>query len=180
MVLAIIFLMIKNRRSQTDEQTQEGKFGDKTKKDKLKDFLNSLKDDMEEEDEDDQPIRKKPLKQHPVLAVPKAKTLERAPDAYHQKSTIEDRRLKSSIEERKFQTSIEDRQLRTNIESRYDDPYGKRTKVLNLASQADAPSYDVIGKAGNSISSDIISNLKSKKKMVILHEIISPPKSMKD
>lgn len=103
---------------------------------------------------------------------------KRKPDVYHQRSTIEDRRLKSSIEERKFQTSIESRNFSTNIESKYDDPYGKRTTVLNLKDQASAPSYEVIGRAGNSRATSLIGALKSKKDMVILREILSPPKSM--
>ncbi len=103
---------------------------------------------------------------------------KKKPDLYHQKSTIEDRRLKSSIEERKFQASIENRNLRTNIESRYEDPYGKRTNVLNLKDQANAPSYEVIGRAGESYATSLINGLRSKKDMVILREILGPPKSM--
>lgn len=74
---------------------------------------------------------------------------------------------------------FEDHKLKSNIESSYDDPYGKRTDTLDLKAQSHAPSYGVIGKAGNSRVSQLISGLKSKKEMVILQEIIGLPKSLR-
>jgi hypothetical protein len=184
MFIALIVFMrkSKNKDLRKNQSYEEPDFHKKSSHEKkLRDFLNSLKDDEDTYADD---FKKPPLKHKPLqtkVVAPKAQAKVHAePDLYHQKSTIEDRRLKSSIEERKFQSSIENRQLRTNIESRYDDPYGKRTKVLDLKSQADAPSYGVIGRASGSKSNEIIANLKSKKQMIILNEIISPPKSLKE
>jgi|GEM_PF-3212243 len=172
MVIATIVLMIKSAREKKPENKQSAK--------RLRDFLESLDEDMTEDVKEVTHHHKpKPLKHvRPVLVVAPVPKAQMQPDAYHQKSTIEGRRLQSSLGERKFQSSIENRQLRRNIESSFDDPYGKRSKVINLSNQADAPSYNVIGKAGASRVSDIMSNLKSKKQMIILKEIISSPKSL--
>jgi hypothetical protein len=181
--LALIYFMRQSRRKEAtkSENSQDAVHEKHARAKKLKDFLKSLNDEMDDDDDDEiekLPIKHKPL--HKNVVVPKKVVQpDYKPDLYHQKSTIEDRRLKSSIEERKFQTSIENRHLRTNIESRYDDPYGKRTKILDLKSQADAPSYDVIGKSGGSKANEIMANLKSRKQMIILQEIISPPKSLR-
>lgn len=91
----------------------------------------------------------------------------------------EQKHSRPSLEEHQFQTSIEQRKFETNLDSRYSDPYGKRVATLDLGSQAHAPSYGVIGQSGNSKANLLLSRLRSKKEMVVLQEIINPPKSMR-
>lgn len=64
------------------------------------------------------------------------------------------------------------------IESNYSNPYGKRVGKIDLSKMS--PSYNVLGRDTASRASLIISNLKSKKDLLILHEIFSPPKALRE
>ena len=57
------------------------------------------------------------------------------------------------------------------------NPYGKRVGKIDLSKMS--PSYGVIGKATASKASVALSHLKSNKEMVVLHEIFSPPISLR-
>lgn len=57
------------------------------------------------------------------------------------------------------------------------NPYGKRVGKIDLSKMS--PSYGVIGKDTASKASVALSHLKSKREMVVLHEIISPPISLR-
>jgi len=57
------------------------------------------------------------------------------------------------------------------------NPYGKRVGKIDLSKMS--PSYGVIGKDTASKASVALSHLKSKREMVVLHEIFSPPISLR-
>lgn len=86
---------------------------------------------------------------------------------------------KVDLHEHQFQTAIEQRSFKTTLDARYADPYGQRTAVLDVGSQAHAPTYNVIGQQGNSKANRLLSTLRNKQEMVILQEIINPPKSLR-
>lgn len=52
----------------------------------------------------------------------------------------------------------------------------KKVKVKKAIKETTAPAYEVTGRNEPSEASRLLSRLKSKKEMVILHEIIGPPK----
>jgi hypothetical protein len=70
-------------------------------------------------------------------------------------------KFKSNIDELRFQNSIEKRKFKTSYDAHQSE------------------SYEVVGKREESRASKLLSGLRSKKEMIILQEIIGPPKALR-
>lgn len=157
--LALFYFMGMKQRPQEPEEEPQ----DDDQAQKLKEFLRSIDMDMQEKPA--VPVKK--VKALPPKAI-KKKVEAAIPHKIRDGSFY-------SIADRKFETAIDERRLKTSIVSSYEDPY--KDKVI-AAGIGDAPDYNVIGRKGGSRAEQLLSDLRSKKQMVLLHEIFGPPKGL--
>lgn len=175
-LLALAYLFFRRRgearrRREHPELYKE----DEQQEDALKEFLRSM--DMPVEDHP-KPVR------HPEPVQPKIKKAKVQTQQQHWRTNIEDRKMQTQIEQRRLQSAIDDRRLKTTIEernlqstleNRYADPYGQREMVMGK----EAPAYETIQSSRKTRVQYLLERLPSKKEMVILQEIINPPKAMR-
>jgi hypothetical protein len=152
------------RQSTYDEDELEVPVDDREAR--LKKFLRSLDEEMEE----DQKLPPPPPVQKPRKIAAKAAPLQKKKfqpslEDYHTTSVIESRKLQTRVEERTFQSSIEDHQFKTTIDDRYDLKGG------------DSP-YELKIRERKSSGRDLINRLESPQEMIILQTIIGPPKCL--
>jgi hypothetical protein len=152
-VLALFYFM--GRGSKKSESEPEENSDDQAQK--LKDFLRSLEDDMKEAP------KPKPSVLPPV---PKKKVASPVQKPF------------SSVEKREFKSTIENRKLETAVFKEYES-YEDTYQVQKVSSHiGNAPAYEVSGKEGISRADRLLSQLQSKKQMVLLHEIFGKPKGL--
>jgi hypothetical protein len=142
----------------------------------LKDFLKSLDIDVEDEEQFSPPkpvglqhiVKEK--KQGMTLGSSSKQSSRQLQNNYQDSSHYDNQRFKTSIDNRKFKTSLDDR---------YKD-YGERvtSKMINK-DIIKKEEYQVIRRTKTSPAKQILKRLKSTQDMVILHEIIGLPKSLK-
>ncbi|MBA2728398.1 MAG: hypothetical protein H0U49_09535 [Parachlamydiaceae bacterium] len=165
----------RRRRANPEEYERE----EKAQAEKLKAFLHSIDMDMDEsEGFEPEPIpRKKP--KSIVKAPPKVQQL--AVNRGRIDGQVENRKLESGIENRKLNVSVEKQKLKSRIDDYYKIPMGP-SNATGIHEQRQLDAYN-IKKTGNNKTNralDILTGLKSRKDMVILQEIIAPPKSLRE
>lgn len=150
---------------------------------RMKEFLNALdvqedRTSHEEEEEDDeeeyepQPI---PKRQPPKAIVP-----------YISPQPVrENYQFRTAIEQYKHQTAIEKRQLPTSLGESYKNRFDKQIdEDIHRDIHADAYSYDdaysLVRKKEQNRIVHIIGQLNSPKDMVLLQEVIGPPKALRN
>lgn len=171
-LIAMLFLFF--RRNKTEDQSGHPGEAPKSQDNALKDFLRTMNIDVEEEQP--KPRFKPRSKPKQKEVVQPSTTLEK----WRQHDALEERKLKSQIEERRLQTSIKDfeskveqQKLESHLEHRYVDPFGERN-----ASKTQG--YEVIQRERNESRVQLLlERLPSKKNMVIIQEIMGPPKGLK-
>lgn len=131
--------------------------------------------DEEEEDEEDEvdfpiPIKRTDQKEAVKQASYYQKTAKRkVPDKYEYSSKIEQYRLQSKIENRSIQTSIGD-----SYKNRFDEP----VVSLDMENKGEANPYALEKKETENRVARIFGVLESKKDMIIIQEVIGPPKAL--
>ncbi len=166
--LALFYFMGRGSKKRENEPKHE----QDDQAQKLKDFLRSLEVDMEDQKQFKPPAQPKPAV---VPQIPKKK--------------VEASQIPVKFENKTFKPAIETQKLKTAAYHDYEDPYKHYVdpykkyedtyKVKKVASDiGNAPSYQVSGKEGISRADRLLSQLQSKKQMVLLHEIFGKPKGL--
>lgn len=176
-LIGMIFLVLKqlwqdNRQRRNPEYHDED---DSSEKRAMRDILKSL--DMEADDEETEappPLRQKApgqLSHHAALQpkrlpppLPKSKHAGKT----HFPGTLEEYHQKSAIETRALKTSIQD-----SYKNRFDDDILRREFLSDEKS-----AYEIFDRKRPSRASLIIRELPTLKNMVIIKEVLGPPKSM--
>ncbi len=169
-VMAVLFLIGRHLMAQRYRQQhpEEAALEEQKQKETLKKFLKSLNADMEDLEEEEK--RPKVLVRKPPPAPPqmqKAKSHRKVDDDFRFKTRIEQRRLETAIEQRQLQTSIDARKFDYGADlvsselQRQHDAYRIKPEKMQPASQVHA----------------LVARIGSKKEMLILQEILNPPRA---
>lgn len=172
-VFVMLFIFGRQIFSQRRRQQhpEEAELEDRKQKETLKQFLKSLDVEMDELDEEEEmEARRRPpvLKKQP----PPPPRIEEKPKTH--RKVQDDFRFQTKVEQRRFETAVEQRRLETAVEKR------KRDFGANIISHDLLHAYDAYAHAKTqqpSKATNLVSKLGSKKEMVILHEILNPPKA---
>jgi hypothetical protein len=185
--LAMIVLFfrraIEKRRSDQDPEYYEKM--EQQKEVRMREFLRSLniqheEDDREEyeevDDEDDELVFHEEAVRQP------SRKENYSPMALSKpRRTVHDEfQFKSKIEQYRPQTAIERRTMETNIEKRYlEDPFSMPVVSHDMAYDADVDPYAIVRQSQKNRLAQMIDRLESPQEMVILHELIGPPKALR-
>lgn len=174
--LALIFLLsrgIKKERSRPVHLPPK----DAEEERHIKQILKSL--NIEEEEDEEEELEEGLEEQPKRLTHFEEKEVQ---SKRHSERTVQDQfQFQSKLEDyRRKQTAIENRDYKTNIESHeaYADSYGDRVVSVDLRLKGAA--YDVIGKRTPARINQLLEKVPSKKEMILLQEIISPPKALRE
>lgn len=153
------------------QQREEGDLDEDEQKKALKTFLKSLDGDMEglDEEEEAKPVLKKTPPPAPPQIYEKPKPHRKVEDEF---------RYQTSIEQRKLETPVQQRRLETAIELRKHD-FGAHIVSPDLRHKPDAYARALVETREPSRALLLISRLGSKKEMVMLQEILNPPKALR-
>lgn len=172
-VLAMLFVFARHifSRRYRQQHPQEAELEDRKQKETLKNFLKSLDVEMDELDEEEEMEARRPL---PLLKKepPPPPRLEEKPKS--QRNVQDDFRFQTKVEQRRFETSVEQRRLETAVEKRKRD-FGANIISPDLLHSFDAYAHAKAQKPSK--AANLVSRLGSKKDMVILQEILNPPKA---
>lgn len=182
MIVLFFRQAIEKRRRQQDPEKYDAI--ENRREQRLREFYKALdvpRDDDEEDEEDFDDDEDEYIAPPPVHVVPKPKDAY-APAAFArpQRSVKDGYQFRTKIEQLKGQSDIEKRRLATSI----GDSYNNRFDTDNIVSpdlQKDLhhDAYALkVGGEGSRVN-DIVGRLNSPADMVILHEIIGPPKAMR-
>lgn len=174
-LIAMGFIIIKRfmeqrHRLQHPEQFEES---DEEKQKALKEYFHSLGVEIDD-NEHFSPPQKIPSKKHPQPPLLKPAPSPQIPKKNEQKnfqfkSNIESYRPESKIEKRKFKTSVE----RENFGS-FED------RLLSPEFRGGEDPYKIVQKVTQPRIEKLVKELPSLKQMIIIREIIGPPKGMQD
>lgn len=145
---------------------------EKQQKKTLKDFLKSLDVDMEgldEEEEAERAMPRVPVMKQPPPPPPQIK-------AKPHRKVEDDFRFQTRVEQRRFETKVEQRRLETAVEKRKQD-FGANIVSSDLRHGQDAYARALAHTEKSSRGLELVSRLGSKKNMIILQEILNPPKA---
>lgn len=181
-LVALIVLYVKRVREDRYRRAHPEEFEgeDKEQGDQLRDFLRSIDMDMEDDKRRPVPPPPKPQQASKQKAVPKKKKepVQSYTPARTQKSSSENYQHNTSVEDKKRDSIRDQRRLQMDINERHDDPFGKRQGLVDL-SKPQSSSYEVIKISTRNRALESMKQLKSKKDLVILSEIINPPKALR-
>jgi hypothetical protein len=153
------------------EHPKEAALDDQKRREALKRFLKALEGDMEDlEEEEEKPVLRPVVKKAvpPPPPPPKPASHRRVADEF---------RFQTRVEQQRLQTAVEQRQFKTAVESRPHD-YGANLISQELRLTRDAYAHALVQKCEPSRGQTLISRLSSKKEMVILQEMLNPPKGL--
>lgn len=163
------------RRQQHPEEAALEK---KEQKAALKNFLKSLEVDMEgldEEEEEEKVMPRIALKKATPPSPPPQITQQPEKPKPHRR-VGDDFRFQTHVEQRHFETAVEKRRLETAVEKRKRD-FGANIISPDLRHAPDAYSRALIETKEPSRALELVARLGSRKNMVILQEILNPPKA---
>lgn len=174
-VLAMLFIfgrhIFSSRRRQ--QHPEEADLDERKQKQALKTFLKSLDVEMDELDEEEEMEAKRPkpvLKKEP----PPPPKMEERPKPH--RKVQDDYRFQTKVEQRRFETAVEQRSLKTAVETRKRE-FGANIISHELIHAPDAYARSLTKLQKPSQAANLVSKLGSKKDMIILQEILNPPKA---
>lgn len=177
-MLALAVLMIKkvlderHRRANPELYERE----EQEQAERLRAFLNAVHDDMQSDTLSPQPkerVRETPYeisRQQPYQQKSPKRTVK---DEFAFSSPIADRKLTSNVEKRKLKSTFDDT---------YHGPGSDRVVSRDLAppSAKDAYQLKPARSFGPNRALKTISHLKSRRDLIVIHEILDKPKGLKD
>ena len=171
-IVAIIFITIKRYRDEKYRRQHPELFQEteEEKQQALKDFLSSIDIDLNDEQFSAQ--------QRPVVPPPPPQ----ASSASHKISKGpkgEDFYFKTNIEHYRPETKIEKRQLKTAIEERHLGSFEDRLLSPEFRKNHDS-AYEIVEFDRQPRIQKLMEGLPSMQQMIIIREIIGPPKGMAD
>ncbi|MCE5319162.1 MAG: hypothetical protein LLG04_17595 [Parachlamydia sp.] len=173
-VFVMLFIIGRHVFSERRRQQhpEEAKLEERKQKETLKNFLKSLDVEMDELDEEEEMEARRP----PVIkkAPPPPPQIVQKPQPH--RKVQDDFRFQTKVEQRRFETSVEQRRLETAVEKRKRD-FGANIISQELLRGPDAYSRALTKTQKPSYGTNLIARIGSKKEMVILQEILNPPKA---
>lgn len=184
-LLAMLVLMVKKRSDERRRRAnpEEYERQEMEQADKLKSFLKSINEDMENDEHLNPEVHRKdhlsPASVGTFPQVPKQTSPSEphriAGDQGHYKFT-------TKIEERKLQTNSEKHRLKSSLsglDKNYKFSTGSQTVSTDMIAQNERDAYSLKKPMRINRAAIVLSHLKSRKDMVILHEVISAPKGLR-
>lgn len=168
-IAALFFLFIKRfledrRRAKNPEQFKE----EPQERQALKEFLKSLEIDMEED------------KKYSAHQPPKAPSQPPQPSSRQaSKSSLPARQKELVVEKRKAKAGYEDK-YRDAYQDTYTNTYEDRILSRRFQKQEKGSAYEIIEMDKATRVVNLLRGLKSPKDMILLNEIIGPPKGMQN
>jgi outer membrane biosynthesis protein TonB len=184
---ALVFMYFKKKRDARLRAEHPDLYATEEKKhdDDVKEFLRSMNIDV---DSPKPKEKKTPAKIQAHISKPKLKA-QPSPQQLQQQVQQQKKLLtptpkpvhksyltQSLSEAAAYNTDKAESDLKTQTDNSYDDSYGKRVFSVDLSKSG--PAYDVIQKDQTSKVQSLLANLHSKKEMVIIQEIMGPPKGL--
>ena len=173
-MVALIFLFSKKifdqRRARLNPEESERE--EEEQKRNLKEFLRSLEIDMEDQEQF------KPPPPPPKITPPQPpKERPRGQQKPRPASRVLNDPFKAKLEQRQFETAIEKRGFKTNIEDRFYQSFDERLLSSDFR-KASTDAYDVILFDQTPRIQHLVGQLPSLREMIIIREIIGPPKGL--
>ncbi len=161
----LVFLIVMGiKKAQEERRRREHPEEYQRQQREIRKFLQPEEFDDEEEEYEEQPrAHHRPPPPPPKPATPSV-TVARG--AVSSKPKHEEYKIKSTIQQRNVASKLDSRYQQDKDDQAYASPYESKT-------------YDVIATTSTSRVGKLIKNLPSKKSMVILREILGPPKGLK-
>ncbi|KIC75477.1 hypothetical protein DB41_HL00100 [Neochlamydia sp. TUME1] len=174
-VAAMLYMLIKlvqpNKRSKKLASIQDD---DPLQAKRLQDFLHSLNADMEKS-KNFTPPSPKNLKPASLPPEHKKKTIYHQP-AYKKKTSKEENKFKSNLDGFQVRNQIEERQFNMNSKNKYEGDYGDHLLSQGFRENKSAP--PLIYKRSSRIK-NLIHHLPTKKDLIVIHEVLNPPKGFR-
>lgn len=167
---AIFYMFFKRAKDLRNPSNADDMDEEQQQADKLKDFLKSLEIDMEESHDFKPPPKPQITK---VAAKPLVREMSKPTPIYKKE---EKGSFKSDLDDYQTKTNIDDRRLKINIKNRFEGNYGEHLISKEYRGEK---VQKLVGNRKSSRVKNIIRSLPSKKDMVILTEVLNPPKGFK-
>lgn len=178
-MLALVVLMIKkvlnerNRRANPELYERE----EQEQAERLRAFLNAVHDDMQSDTPSPQPGER--VRATPSYSPPREQPNQQKPS----KRTVRDEfTFTSSIADRKLSSTVEKRKLKSSLDEKYHGLGSDRIVNTDITSSPVRDAYQL--KPARSFASNralkTISHLKSRRDLIVIHEILDKPKGLKD
>lgn len=173
-ILVMTYLYFKRKNAAPKEEgVEEGTESDREKA--LRDFLHSLEGDMIEGEEQPPP---KPVHRAPPPAPLKQEVRQEVKKPHR---TLHDAySLKTKLETFQPKTAVEERQLNLKVTQEQFDAFGNQLFDVNeeLVNRTE-DSYKLVQEKTQTRLQKIVQGLPSKREMIVLQEIMGPPKALR-
>jgi len=177
-VTAMIFLLVRRAWEERHRRKHPEEFKDEQQRQEqtLKQFLKSLDIDMEDEEEFSPPP--KPRVEQPVEPPPPPHEMQaQAKPKPHRLLQEDEYRFRDKIESYHPESKIEKRKLKIRIDDRYKGFTGEHIVSPELSEKPEV--YHAIEKLKSSRARRLVTQLHSRKDMIVYQEIMNPPISMR-
>lgn len=174
--MAAMLLMFGRKRKKIDTHPEENSAEESHPSDDLHELLKAMSKDVKK-------VQARELPQQPPFSASnKPAKAKKSPsqDPPRVKRLVGDEfSFKSDLDHYRSKIDLEKPDLKTNLDDRYKDPYGDRIVSIDLRERQSDSAYTVIRTGSISRVHDLLNRIPSKKEMVVMQEIMGPPKALR-